>query len=100
MDTELGYILWLAKTRPQCIKCKAKADGIPEEEARNNHMDARNARDVQRASAWKKTVERKEVNWQLTGLNNYQKAANQKGGPTMIPQSPTRKERIIRKGTT
>ena len=73
MKTKLGYTWWLTKTRPQCIKCKAKADGIPAEEARKNHMEARIARDVQRANNWKKTIERKEVNWQLTNLNEYQK---------------------------
>ena len=50
------------------------------DEARNNHMDARNARDVQRANAWKKTVERKEVNWHLTDLDDYQKGGNEEGG--------------------
>ena len=77
---KLGYTWWLTKTKPQCIKCKAEADGIPEDEARKNHMDARNARDVQRANAWKKTVERKEVNWQSTEPDEYQKRVNEGGG--------------------
>ena len=46
------------------------ADGIPVDEARRDHMASRNARDVQRASARKKIVEQKEVNWHLTDLDD------------------------------
>ena len=63
-------------------------------------MDARNARDVQRANNWKKTVERKEVNWQLTNLSEYRKAANERGGPDDDSPIPCQEGAGDSKGTT
>ena len=62
MIKNTGYTWWTTKLRPECLKCKASTDGITEDEANNNHMEPRNARDVQRARNWKKTAESQEMN--------------------------------------
>ena len=61
--------------RPRCLKCKALADGITHGEAKKNHMEMRNARDTKRANDWKKTTEGKEMNWELTNINGFQRFA-------------------------
>ena len=58
MKKIMGFTCWMAKTKPQCITCKAEADGIPVDKARRDHMVSRNAKDVQRANGWKKAIER------------------------------------------
>ncbi len=58
MKESKGFTYWRTKTKTKCIKCKAEADGISVDEARRNHMESINAKDVQRANAWKKTIER------------------------------------------
>ena len=81
MKKIMGFTWLMAKTKPQCISCKAEADGIPVDEARRDHMASRNARDVQRANDWKKIVERTEVNWHLTDFEEYQHRDKEEGGP-------------------
>ena len=50
MLKQTGYTWWTTKIRPQCLKCRARYEGITEDEAKKNLMESRNVRAVQRAN--------------------------------------------------
>ena len=51
---QTGYTWWTTKLRPQCLKCRARHEGITEDEAKRNLVGSRNVRTVPRASSWLK----------------------------------------------
>ena len=100
MKKIMCFTRWMTKTKPQCISCQAEAGGIPVDEARRDHMASRSSKEIQRGSAWKETVERREVNWHLMDLEKYRTyARKRKGSPRVNLRSPTRTAQRIPRGT-
>ena len=63
-------------------------EGITEGEAKRNLVGSRNDRTVQRANSWKNTTDNKDMNWELSNINDYQKYLNEEGGPKDEPAFP------------
>ena len=88
LPMNMGYRWCTTKLRPQCLKCKARDEGITEGEAKRNLVGSRNDKPVQRANGWKKTVDNNEMNWEPSNISGYQKYLNEEGGPKDEPAFP------------